>query len=727
MAASKDSMNHTSILFNLSDHLYRHLNTSNKMSVDIAQLAKQRTAIGSLLGYYLVQLGSMNPVMFNFLKPAQREQVEKQLMFTLYLLAAQTHLDDAEDRTKNLPSSIDGINLCLKRLGELKKATIPDEDEREKQLAEARQSSEMYLKYLGLTILAPWLVSRMTEFAFNEKKASEQEGKTSEKPDDSPANHPYSMAIKKQYSDAIAPGKKTTLLVEWMSLVNFRRLYWVWGGGMLASALDLMAFQGTLPIDQIDQAQQHLSIPSPAMGYMSWVLYYTRFGISLGLLLKHTIAGPWMSDKEANIPAWERFKTQWNQRKFALLNDAIWATANLVCFFWLRGSGMLGYAGNVVTACLLLMDLSLSIWRFVEESTKHNQEMAAFIEREKELTKQIELLAGSVSGIKKSLEQFRAKIVNFDEDEDVKKLKQQQEQYLHQQAVLEAERKQLQKTKKQAEMAWRYKKYGLINDTAYAAGLLFAFCLFCCFFFPPAALAPALVLIMGVAGAALCFTLTVLYAAVSGGLDIAKSKESIKDARAECKELMVQFANESDPDIKKQLYLEMKALMAESEYQEKMIRFQAIQLARSIFVDAFIPALVFASLVFMPLGIGLAVMAAGFAVAVISHIIINRFKPENKAAEDLQKLSLITVESDFKKFQDNFNKEFAEAPKEISDKQLLAFFKEPKVESEVKESKKSLCFPFFKDCSKEGYQKLPEETGNDFDPGTEIPGNVATK
>lgn len=721
MAASNDSVNPTLELFRLSDHLYRDrkLDKTTKIIGDIKQLAEQRTAIGSLSGYYSTQLANLNPIMFQFLNPAQKEQLEKQLIFTLYLLAAQVHLDDAEDRTKNLQGSINGINLCLKRLGELNGFRRQNStDEKEKSLKEALENSEMYLKYLGLTILAPWLVSRMTEFAFNEETVAKE---SEERSIDS-----YEMRLKKEQASGIGPGKKTTVMVEWMNQVNFRRLYWVWGGGMLASALDLMAFQGTLPADQIGNAQQHLSVPSPAMGYMSWVLYYTRFGVNLGLLLKHTIAGPWMSAEEANIPAWERFKTQWDQRKFALLNDSIWATANLVCFFWLRGSGMLGYAGNVLTACLLLMDLSLTIWRFVEESTKHNQEIAAFIEREKELAEEINQLSGSASGIQESLKQLKSKIANFDEDEDVKTLKNERQRYLLQQATLEAELKQLQKTRKQAETAWRYKKYGLINDTAYAAGLLFAFCLFCCFFFPPAALAPVLVLAMGVAGAALCFTLTVLYAAVSGGLEIAKAKESIKEVRAECKALMVQFAQETDPNIKKQLYLEMQALMAESEHQEKMVRFQAIQLVRSIFVDAFIPALVFASLVFMPLGIGLGVMAAGFAVALISHLIISRFAPQKEAVKDLQDANLSRFETDFAEFEDVFMQKFPETPKEISDKQLLSFFKALKADAKpgVTQSEKSSCFPFFNNG---GYQRLSGDNKTRAeDKVKDFPNNTAT-
>ncbi|CEK09289.1 hypothetical protein [Legionella hackeliae] len=711
MSASKDAVNQTTELLTLAELLYRERNeTTSKIFGDIVTLNEQRREIASLLGYHSAQLYAMNPIMFQFLKPAQRAQVEKQLIFTLYLLAAQAHLDDAEDRTKNLQGSLDGINLCLKRLGELKGYTTKPIDKNEAQLKEAVDNSEKYLKFLGLTILAPWLVSRMTEF-FNltvkEKNDAEKAAEVVNKENDT-STLAYQMGVDQKQLTGVADGKKTSLLVDWMSQINGRRLYWVWGGGMLASALELLAFEGILPSDQIKQAQSNLSTPSPITGYMSWVLYYTRFAVHLGLLLKHTIAGPWMSPEEAKIPAWERFKTQLVQRKFAIINDSVWATANLVCFFWLRGGGALGHAGNILTALLLLMDLILSIVALIEESTKHNKEMEAFNKKEIELGEQRATYAASIDTAEKTLAALRTSIPDYENNEVVNKKLEEIKLWQIQLAETEAELKQLQKIKKQSEMAWKYKKFGLINNTAYAAGLLFAFALFCCFFFPPAALAPALILVMGVAGAALCFTLTILYAAINGGLDIAKSKDSIKAARAECKDLMIQFAKESDPDIKKQLYLEMKALMAESEYQERLVRFQAVQLARAVFVDAFIPALVFASLVFMPLGIGLGVMAAGLAVAVISHLIISRFAPEKAPIKDLKDVDLAAFEKEFKTFEDKFNITFVDeetSVEKITDDGVVAFFAEPK---------KTNGHKLFDQTNKSGYQRLSPGDKNDI-------------
>ena len=59
-----------------------------------------------------------------------------------------------------------------------------------------------------------------------------------------------------------------------------------------------------------------------------------------------------------------------------------------------------------------------------------------------------------------------------------------------------------------------------------------------------------------------------------------------------------------------------------------MIRYQKMKLVRSVLVDALVPSLVFAGFVFMPLGVGLAVVAAGFALMIVSHYILKRYEPK---------------------------------------------------------------------------------------------------
>lgn len=693
MAVGENAVNHTSELLKLADDLYQDTISpipSGKTPGDIRTLATQRGAIANLLSYHSAQLNRLNPVAFQFMNEAQKKQLEKQLIFTLYLFAAQAQLDDAERRVKNLAGSIDGINQCLLRLAELKKLIItepPEENKDAQQVKDAQKQaqlneeidrSEKYLKLLGLTVLAPLLTSTMMHLMGNQKKM-----RPADKADDVSADiEAVEVTLDKSKLSGFADGKKTTLSIEYMSAVNNRRLYWVWGGGMLAAVLELLASQGVFPTDQVKNAQEKLSTPSPVTGYMSWLLYYTRFGINLFLLLEHTIPGSWMRTKEMKIPAWERFTTQWDQRKFALLNDSIWATANMACFFWLRGGGTLGYAGNVLTAVLLLMDLSLTIWMFAEESTKHNREIEALYNKKLTLESSIAERKGYIVGRNTMFKDLKELLVKDEKSEAaIQKVLDEKAKAEAEMHALEEELKQFNKTIKQSEIAWKYRKYGLINSIAYAAGLLFAFCLVCCFFFPPALLAPGLVLAMGAAGAALCFTVTLISAIVSGSIELAKTKEAMNDARAECTELLKLFLSTQDPNMKKFLYLEMKGLMAESDYQQALIKFQTIKLIRSILVDAFVPALVFAAILFMPLGIGVAVMAAGFAVALISHLIINRFEPKPPEGEKLADFKLDAFDSEFRKFSDKVSSipTGAEtATPKVTESDVLELFGKPK-------------------------------------------------
>jgi hypothetical protein len=541
---------------------------------------KLRAFLPVLLNYYTDQLDKMNPAIFAFLTDEQKINYRNQLKFTYYLIYAQHQLDTAESRKRLLASHIAAMKKCSELLDQLNLST-PKPTPDDLLLAETT-ASEKYFKFCGLTIVAPYVVQKIMAF-INSKGAS--------------------------FAEA-----KTVIMKQIMTDINGVRLYWVWGGGMLSSILDM------LPADffNAQQAKIGVNAPSRLTGYVSWILYYARFGINLMLLLKHTIKGPWMSAEEADIPWQERFKTQWDQRKFALLNDSIWATANMACFFWLKGPGALGYLGNFLTAGLLVMDLTLTVWRFWEESTAH---AARMLELEKIHT-----------AMEQTLEETNIKLSNFSQPGNplpaLSAKAGEIDALRGQKLELEHKIADNKKLKIKTESEWKFKRYNTINDLAYAAGLLMAFCLMCCFFLPPFLIAPAVVALVGLAGAVLCFVLTVANAAITGALDIASAKRTSKDAREECAGLLAQFVEAQDENVKKQLYLQMEGLMAESHYQEKMVYFHAIKLVRSVLIDALAPAIIFTALVFMPLGIGLTVLAAALALAVLSKVLLNQFQPE---------------------------------------------------------------------------------------------------
>jgi hypothetical protein len=562
----------------------QQLHAKRKLLLDTARLAEQRKGLPVLLDFYQDELAKTNPAIFRFLTAEQKIRLKNQLLFTYFLLFAQYQLDAAEGRNYTLNQHQEALDLCSKRIQELdlspqrgKKIDFQDDLQIEISLF------TKCLYYLGLTILAEWIVERIEEFMEN----------------------------------------KTGALIRWMSEINVKRLYWIWGGGMLASALDMMPADFFNSLD----AGKTVAMPSPVTGYMSFVLYYARLGVNLFLLCKHTL-GPWICEgEESKIPAWQRFTTQWNQRKFAILNDLFWGPINMVCFFWLRGRSFLGFAGNIATVFLLALDLSLSIWRHWEETTKHEADMLAIKRDRAALKDQRDKHAlGEMAAMKKGEIQ----------------------PWLDKQKDLEEQIKRLDKMQAKAKFDWKYKDLNFFNDCCYALALMLAFCVVICFFCPPFAMAPLSVAIIGLIGAVLCFLITTIYTARSSQLEISKTQEQSQLTRAECEEIVDGFKKEQDPMLKKQLYLEIKTLMAQSDYQRKVADFQLKKAIRSVLIDALFPFVVLLSLVFLPTGLGLGIIAAALAVAIISYAIINQYEPKTEEFPDFDK-------EDYKEFTKNPN------------------------------------------------------------------------
>jgi len=593
-----------------------------KDQLEIGKIHKLRAFMPTLLDYYNLELERTNPAIFKFLNPDQKSALRSKLKYTYYLLFAQFQLDSAESRKQTLAGIMEKMKQCNKLLDEL--GHSEDNLTPEGQLHAETEESEKYFKLLGMTTVGPYVASKIMEFVDGEE-------------------------------EEIVPSvkSKTAAIIQKITEVNGVRLYWVWGGGMLSSTLDMLAEDYYRRKD----ASGALAEPAPVTGYMSFAVYYLRGFIKLCLLLKHTIKGPWMTAEESKIPTIERFKTQWQQKKFSLLNDFIWATANMACFFWLRGKGILGYVGNVFTAGLLLMDLSLTAWRFWEETTAHNKTLFRLQQAQKEQKAALTEAEAKLKILAHNLEIGREKLASLvtdqeayqeqvqflqrDEQEDCK-LKQEIQSLKHK---IAENGKVIQKTN----YDWKFKKYGTINDLVYAAGLLIAFSLLCCFFCPPAVIAAATLAIITLAGAALCFALTVATAAVTSGIELARFKRNKASSIADCGVLLQQFNSTTDENTQRMLYLEMKGLMADSEYQQRMARFQTVKFVRSILIDAFVPAIIFAALVFMPLGIGLGVLAAGLVLAVLSKILINQFEPKADQLPSFDK----QVEKDFQTFKND--------------------------------------------------------------------------
>ncbi|MCW8397195.1 hypothetical protein OQJ26_00105 [Legionella sp. PATHC038] len=516
------------------------------------------------LEFYLGVLDNTDRVMFAYMNDKQKEELAFNLKITLMLLAAQQKHEIDYQKTENAKKYGEYIKRCSKFLIELD----PEYQERIKKHPEQEElHPDQPIKYLGI---------------------------------------PLGQLLARDIADL--SGGTARKIRDNMGGLNEGRLYWVWGSSFLKTVISLV------PEDRFyqKQATDAIRVPDPYTGNLSWILYYARFALNLFLLLKHTVKHPWMSDEEAKTPWQERFLTQWDQRKFTLLNDSIWGTANLVCFFWLTGKGLLGTAGDAVTLALLVFDIAIALWDFAEQSTKYNKAMLQYDEDLERLHRQLQAL--------KDLE-----LVSKLQDEELK-AKRQIEMQIH----------ALKREKLKCEREWHLQKVSLIVNIAYAVSLMAAFMILTMPFMPISA--PVLAS-MAIAGAVLCLAFTIISNAIKGGIEIYKTyknrQEQEEDAAQKIKMLIKLLKENKDLDLdeKKLLYLEIKKCQAESEYQKEMIVYQSVNLVRSILIQCMVPAVVFASLMFVPLGIGIPMLVAAAALAIASQLLVDAlFKPEEKSS-----------------------------------------------------------------------------------------------
>lgn len=512
---------------------------------------KRRNTLDHAVDVSSNRLNALDPTYIQYLSTAQKEALRRDLMHSFYILSAQYHLDETEKRIRKLKGLSQKIAKCAELLEQIEISSSDKKEEKE--LRKNIELSEKHCKYLGLKL----------GFFVSEKMLELSSGNVS-------------------------------TIKDWMDAFNERRLYWVWGGGVLSLVFSM------LPDDFYNkqQGEQILNAPNDVLGYVGWILYYTRLAIELGLIAKHTLPGPWMSKGEKeHISTWERFKSQVDQRKFRMLNDFAWGTVNVVTFFWLKGSGLLGYGGNLLTVGLLLVDAYNGYWQLIEESARHNEMMLRY---------------------QNDIASLQYKIKKEENEDEI--------------VILEEQLKTLEKNRNQKIVDWTFNKAKLYTNFTYSLGLIAAFTVTIGLLLPPSALAPVMFSTLGLVGAVACFGLTFAYTAVSGTIDIVHTHKKRSANLQEYNDILKRFNDikndkNRQPEAK-QLYLDMKILMAKSEYQKRLATYQKVELIRSLFIDAMIPPLIFVSLTFAPTGVGVGVVAAGIALIIMSKIIMMAFKPK---------------------------------------------------------------------------------------------------
>jgi hypothetical protein len=614
------------------------------------------------LNYYLSIIEKIDPVQFPYMNETQKEEALRDLRITFLLLLTQKQYEREYQKTENAKTYTSQISKCHQLIDALQYGELCKKKKIKPSPDQGYASEGNPVKYLAI-VFGQWFAEKIVDFM----------------------------------------DRKTKTIKENMGSFNEKRLYWVWGGGLIKTFLEL------IPADfwNVEQGKKTIRMPDPYTGTLSWSLYYFRFALNFSLLLKHTIKGSWMtSEAERSTPWHQRFLTQWDQRKFALLNDFVWATGNALCFFWLYGPGALGAWGDALTLALLVFDISLAVWEFAEEQTKYNKEMLDYKNNIKRLELQLE-------GAKKAAEteeDYALRIREYEEQlqalevahlyslaeasednseeslhyenemrrlklqlEGAKKAAEAEEQYARRIREYQAQLHALRKAQKQCEREWAHKKRILIVNVSYAVGLMLAFFLLAAPFLP--ALAAA-----GPAGAILCFGLTVLCNAIKGGMEIHKTKQSITETKEDIKNKIDEFKPliKENPNLddneKKFLFLEIKKLMAESKYQQQTVNLQTAHLIRSIIFETLAPAIILTNLVFLPLGPAFwGVIAAVIGLAFLTNLLINHFLTPEKEA--------------LKPFNPMEYEEFCQSPDKWVEKAAKSqtFFKAGEKQSDTKE------------------------------------------
>lgn len=422
---------------------------------------------------------------------------------------------------------------------------------------------------------------------------------------------------------------------------NDLRLYLVWANALAQCICDMIAksVQVTLTV-----TRAFLGDLAFLTGSLGFILYFTTFGIAASIGLQNTLdlKGTYFEDwgitekmRALDLRWDERFKAQWDERKFLILNNAVWGLVNFVCFFWLVGHNVFGYWGNVLTGLLLLADLALVCWQFMEAETEHNKTLAFYDKGIEELALRIGALEDQNNPEKQSL-----------------------------MARLQVERRELQKAKANVERDWKYhvKKHEL--NLMYGVGVMIGFALLCSFFFPPALIVPFTGMILALVGAAMCFGLGVAFKALSGqvimqketeisdlssqdyGVSLQIFKEVSKDLKPLLEKLKAQETLEPQEQIKfeelqtesKLLYLSMKKAMTTKVYQSQAVEYQKAQVICNFLIDLILPTLFLLAFVFMPLGVGMPIFAVGLVVLFYANWQVAEMAPEGKKPEMFARL-----------------------------------------------------------------------------------------
>jgi hypothetical protein len=553
------------------------------------------------LSYYETELSKDNPFRFQYMTPEQRAFARVRLLNTLVAMRidAQNHME--RGRKLKLKQRAAELQKCCDLLYSLDYLDDP---------IRSNAGRDCPLGYLGLyahlDLMKPKtdpndpkqvenLVNDIQYFA-NQVKAL-----------DDPMNDDTD--------------KTRQLLGQFNGL---RLLHWVAGVSTAQAILDFVwneQHYRSQYQNQFDSASTAFSTP---MGFISVFLFYFRlFAVELKEAIQQA-RSKWEPVKSTGVRlpdegAWTRFKADvFGMRKYIILNDILWGTANLLAFLWLRsttdvavksifglkGNPALGFAGNLLMLAFLVMDVILTFARYMELKKQFNTDVL-------DLEKEAEGLSVKIIDIENHLR------VSLEVDD---------------QAALKNQLNYLKATKRQAEEAitqlkfnWRYQKYKLWAELGYTSSLVLSFGLMCIIMFTGVVFSG---LLLGVIGAAAWFIMTLVYNGVNAAIEHSKIKATVSERRMHAEGLLEEF-NTADSEYDKQgLYVQIKELLAKNDHEKSQAAFLWKKVAVQSFAHALVPVILFCATVLMPWGWGLLLLGVFAALLYAGKRILDSWEPK---------------------------------------------------------------------------------------------------
>ncbi len=550
----------------------------NDWPIDAKQVLLNRFDLSHAVARSKRAISEIEPALFPFLKddPNRAKYYEEELSFAFYLALADCELalldkkaDLADKRTHLL--HIGGLLAQLRN--------------RDRKAAEAATEAKLAsdpddpIHYFGLLFIAPKMAG----------------------------------AIKKITIDTVSEA------VDYPASLNDGRLYLVWAAEMMNNVC--LILRRSFRYLSFFVADAILSDVSFVTGAMGWMLYFLRGGVDTAFLLE--VSDEIKALRLSEVEKKACFLGKWHEKKFSILNDAIWGLVNCVCFFILTGDGMLGWGGNALNGALFVFDWALAMWQWSEVIAAHEKLM-------KQYQADIDAITLKLARDYDAKKQAEAEGVLLDSN--------------RYDAMVRSEwrLKALRCDKRKTDREWRYQIKQLRYDTFYSGTIILAFAVLCCFFVLPGAVPATTALMFGMVGSTFCFGLGIVHAALSSQLSISKTGEDSDDLEQDYKDYLRCFREAGETDhLKRMIFLDIRRTMANTEYQKQLAQYQRADMVCRIITDMLIPTLFLASFVFMPLMLGSAAFAIACVLILAAKCYVAELAPEDVRDESIP-LTMLT-------------------------------------------------------------------------------------